>query len=235
MNVNDDYRRRGPAIGRAEDPLLSREKKEIQTLRRAILNEAQAQAQAILADAQAQAAKIREEARQAAAEEAERYVAQVRTESEGLEERAAAAARLEAQRMHLKRREAVLRRVFDTARERLASAPAGDDYPSVAEQLVREGLERLGAVDAATLRADEATDRVLVEGQVLERLEEELGVELHVGPTLEKGIGVVLQTPDAHRRYDNTFESRLARLWPTLRTRAYHILMGDGENGGEAV
>ena len=37
----------------------------------------------------------------------------------------------------------------------------------------------------------------------------------------------MLETPDGHRRYDNTLETRLARMKDDLRTPIYHILMGD--------
>ncbi len=53
------------------------------------------------------------------------------------------------------------------------------------------------------------------------------GVRLRAGEPLARGTGVVLETPDGHRRYDNTLETRLARMQDGLRAPVYHILMGE--------
>ena len=52
-------------------------------------------------------------------------------------------------------------------------------------------------------------------------------VTLTLGDRLETGTGIILATPDGRRRYDNTFETRLARMEDGLRTAVYHILMED--------
>jgi vacuolar-type H+-ATPase subunit E/Vma4 len=67
----------------------------------------------------------------------------------------------------------------------------------------------------------------VLDDAVLVELGKELDVDLELGEPLARGIGIVLETADAHRRYDNTLSARLARMEDTLRGRLYHVLMGD--------
>jgi vacuolar-type H+-ATPase subunit E/Vma4 len=99
------------------------------------------------------------------------------------------------------------------------------DYEQIARRLVCEAVERLGA-DEVIVHADAATRKVLSD-EVLAEMEKELSVRLKAGEPLAQSSGVVIETPDGHRRYDNTFETRLARMHDTLRTPVYHILMGE--------
>ena len=62
---------------------------------------------------------------------------------------------------------------------------------------------------------------------MLEKISEELNVPLKLGAPLKKGTGAVVETPDGHINYDNTLETRLARLQNSLRSPVYHILMGE--------
>jgi vacuolar-type H+-ATPase subunit E/Vma4 len=107
----------------------------------------------------------------------------------------------------------------------LASVAQWPDYEQIAYRLVREAVEHL-VTDEALVRADEETQRLLSD-QVLTDLGQELGVRLHTGDILAQSTGVVLETSDHHRRYDNTLETRLGRMKDSLRTPVYHILMGE--------
>jgi len=206
----------------------------IQALERAIIGDAKEETEQILADAQAKAEDIRRQAEQQADTKREAILQRARQEAETLRSHAAAAAQLEAQTLKLRRREQLLERVFAGARQQLASAPQWPDYKQIARRLVREAVERLGA-DEVLVRADENTRRVLSD-EVLTDLEKSFppvggteggGVRLRVGEPLARGTGIVLETPDGHRRYDNTLETRLARIQNTLRASVYHILMGE--------
>jgi vacuolar-type H+-ATPase subunit E/Vma4 len=90
---------------------------------------------------------------------------------------------------------------------------------------VREAVAHLGT-DEALVRADVETRKVLND-EVLVDLGRELGVRLRAGEPLAQSTGIVLETPDGHRRYDNTLETRITRMWDGLRTPVYHILMGE--------
>jgi len=218
---------------------------DIQALERAIKGDAREEAEQILADAQARAEDIRRQAEAQADAEREAILQRARQEAEALRSHAAAAAQLEAQTLKLKRRELLLELVFADVRRQLASAPQWPDYEQIAHRLVREAVERLGAAEVL-VRADERTRRVLddkaladlgtslppvggTEGGAFPPVGGTEGgpVRLHAGEPLARGTGVVLETPDGHRRYDNTLETRLTRMQEGLRTPVYHILMGE--------
>jgi len=201
------------------------ERSDVEALERAIKGDAREEADQILADAQARAEDIRQQAQAQADTERQTILQRARQEAETLCSHAAAAAQLEAQTLKLKRREQLLERVFVAARQQLASAPGWPDYEQIARRLVHEAVERLGA-DEVLVRADEGTQRVLGD-KMLADLRKELGVDLRIGAPLTRGTGLVLETPDGHRRYDNTLETRLARMQDGLRAPVYHILMGE--------
>jgi len=201
------------------------EQSDIQALERAIKADAREEAEHILDTAQARIDDIRQRAEKQAEAKCEVILQRARQEAEVLRSQAAAAAQLDAQRLRLERRERLLEHVFAEARRQLASVLKWPDYEQIARQLVREGVERLGA-DAVLVRADDETRQVLNDN-VLADLEEELGVGLQAGEPLAHGVGVVLETPDGHRRYDNTLQTRLTRMQDRLRASVYRILMGE--------
>ncbi len=189
------------------------------------MGDAKGETEHILDDARARAEDIRQQAEAQADTKREAILQRARQEAETLRSHAAAAAQLEAQTLKLKRREQLLGRVFADARRQLASAPQWPDYEQITRRLVREAVERLGA-DETLVRADDET-RKMLDDDVLTDLGKELGVHLRAGEPLAQGTGVVLETPDGHRRYDNTLETRLARMQDTLRASVYHTLMGE--------
>ncbi len=210
------------------------EHSDIQALERAILGDAKEESEQILADAQAKAEDVRRQAEEQAKAKREVILQRAQQEAETLRSHAVATAQLEAQTLKLKRRERLLERVFASARQQLASAPGWPDYEQIARHLVREAAKRLGA-EEVLVRVDERTrgvlsDEVLAElGKSLPPVggTEEGGVRLHIGEPLVRGTGIVLETPDGHRRYDNTLGTRLASMQDGLRAPVYHILMGE--------
>jgi V/A-type H+-transporting ATPase subunit E len=204
---------------------MSPARNDIQALVSAIREEVTGEAGQILADARTQAESIRRQAQTQADAEREAILQRARQEAEALREHTAAAAHLEAQTLKLKRREQLLERAFAEARQQLASAPQWPDYEQIAHRLVREAVERLGAAEVVA-RVDEETRRVLSDDALAE-LGEELDVHLRDGEPLTRSGGAVVETLDGHRRYDNTLETRLARMRESLRTPVYHILMGE--------
>jgi len=204
---------------------MSPKQNNIQALESAIMEEAEEEARQILADAQAQVKSVHQQAQ--AQVDAERAAILQRTQDEAraLHEHTVAAAQLEAQTLKLKRREQLLERAFADARSQLASVSQRPDYGQIARRLVREAVERLGA-DEVRVLADEETRQVLSD-KALADLGKELGVRLEAGGPLAQSTGVVVETLDGHRRYDNTLETRLIRMREALRTPVYHMLMGE--------
>ena len=201
------------------------EQEKIQVLESAIMEIAQQEAQAILDEARAKADSLRTQAEAKAAVESEHILAGAKQTVEKLVDQATAKAQLDAQMLKLQRREQALQRVFAKARLQLATIPQRPDYADIVRRFISEAVTYMGD-EAFVIRADAATDRVLDQA-LLDDLAQQLNVQLERGPQLEEGIGVVLTTPDGRRRYDNTLETRLARIQEDVRTPVYHILAGD--------
>jgi vacuolar-type H+-ATPase subunit E/Vma4 len=197
----------------------------LQALSRAVLHEAQAEAEQILADAKVKGDAVRRHAQEQARTEHEEILAQARQDAEHIRSEAIAAAQLQARTLQLERREKLLDSVFETARQRLPAVQQWTDYDKIVRQLIREAAARLGA-DAVRIRADAQTQKLLPD-DVLAGLSEELSVQLQLGATLERRVGVMAETVDGHRQYDNTLQARLSRQQNALRSPVYRLLMGE--------
>ncbi len=197
----------------------------IQALTRTVLNEVHGEAEQILAEAQAKAQAAQERAQEQASAERTEILARASQEAERLRTQAVASAQLQVHTAELERREKLLNSVFDAARQQLSDVPQRADYDQVARELLREALTSLGA-DTARIRADEQTRAILTD-QVLAEISEETGVQVTHGAPLEHGVGLIVQTVDGHREYDNTLEARLRRLQNTLRVPVLRLLKGE--------
>ena len=132
---------------------------------------------------------------------------------------------MKARTLELEQREKLLEQVFGTARQQLDSVQKSTDYEKTAQRLLNEALVRLGAAKVV-VRAD-ATTQKLFSAAVLEKISKELNIQMKLGEPLKQGTGVVVETEDGRRQYDNTLETRLARLQDTLRSPVFHLLMGE--------
>jgi vacuolar-type H+-ATPase subunit E/Vma4 len=197
----------------------------VQALTRTVLNEAHAEAEQIVAEARAKAEAIRQRAQEQASAQRTEILARASQEAQLLHSQAVASAQLQARTDELERREKLLDSVFDAARRQLPGVQQRADYDQIARQLLREALMHLGA-DAARIQADELT-RVHLTDQVLSEISTELGVQVQHGMPLKQGVGLIVQTMDGHRQYDNTLEARLSRLQNTLRAPVLRLLMGE--------
>jgi vacuolar-type H+-ATPase subunit E/Vma4 len=189
------------------------------------MSQAYAEAQETLEEAKSEAESLRQEAETAAKSERAALLQEARAKAETLREEAMAEAQIRAQQVKLSQRQELLDRVFATARRRLHSASDWPDYAQIVRHLAQESVERLGA-EEALIRLDERTHQALGDqlSELLSSLEQETGVNLTLGEALPERTGVAGQTPDGHRRYDNTLETRLARMEENLRAPVYRIL-----------
>jgi len=210
---------RGPGAGNPGD--------DIHALERAVMQDAREEAEQVLANARAEAESIRAQVEAQAETERDRLLKQAERDGKTTREQVIATAQMEAQTLKLKRRARFLERPFAEARQRLESVSQWPDYDQIARRLVREAVESLGA-DHAMVRIDPETRRVLTD-DVLADLSQELGVYLRSGEPLGQGTGVIVETPDGHRRYDNTLAARLDRMQEALRAPVYDILSGEKE------
>ncbi len=197
----------------------------IEALSRAMLSEAKAEAEVIKADAQAKADAIRQQAQAQAAAERSEILDRARQDADRLHGQVIATTQMKARTTELEHREKLLQDVFATALNEIKSVEQWTDYDDTALRLVREAVLQLNA-KTVKIRADEITRKFLTD-QVLEKLAQELKTHLILGDPLDKGTGVVVETVDGHLQYDNTLETRLARLQNALRSPVYRILIGE--------
>ena len=197
----------------------------IKVLSRAVLSEVQGNADQIVEEAKAKAEGIRQRAQDRAKVERDKILEQASVEAERVRSQVIATNQLKARTMLLEQREKLLEEIFDTAEERLASVLRGSDYEKTAQRLLRESVLQLGS-DSAVIRADKETMKTLTKS-VLEKVSKETQMQIRLGDPLEKGLGVIAETEDGHRQYDNTLGTRLKRMQDTLRTSVHRILMGE--------
>jgi vacuolar-type H+-ATPase subunit E/Vma4 len=198
---------------------------DIKALSRAVISDARGDAEQNLAEAKAKAEGIRKRAEEDAAAERTRILQKASQEAGRLRGQAIASAQLKARTTELEQREKLLEQVFGTARQQLSSVQKSTDYEKTALRLLNEALVQLGA-DKVKVRAD-ATTQQLFSPAVLERVSKELNIQVKLGEPLKQGTGVIVETEDGRRQYDNTLETRLARLQGTLRSPVFHLLMGE--------
>ena len=197
----------------------------IEALSRAMLSEAKAEADQIMADAQAKADAIRQRAQEQAAAERAEILDKARQEADRLRGQVIATTQMKARTMELEHREKLLDKVFATSRQQLTSVEQRTDYNVIAQRLVREALTQLKS-EKVKIKLDARTQN-LVSMELLEGISKELKTKVELGKPLEVGTGVVAETADGHLQFDNTLETRLARLQNSLRSPVYQILIGE--------
>jgi V/A-type H+-transporting ATPase subunit E len=196
----------------------------IKGLSQEVLNDARSDAEQILADAKVKAEEIRKQAAEQAAAERAKILEKATVEADRLRSQAVATTQLKARTTELAEREKLLNEVFEKAGQKISAADKNADYEKTANLLLREALIQLGT-EAAVVHADKATQKFIHSSS----LEKELNIKIKLGEPLQEGLGVIVETEDGHRQYDNTLETRLKRMRDSLRSPVYHILMGEAK------
>lgn len=197
----------------------------IQELSRAVMNEAKTNAEKIKAEAIEKAALIQQEAQNKANMEREQKIALAKKEAAGIKKQQVASMKLKAQMLWIDRREKMLDNVFSVARERIVNITQWTNYEDIAVQLVKEAVENLQCTEARIF-ADSKTLSILTEKK-LQTIAKEMNYKLVLGDELKEGTGIVVESMDGHRQFDNTFEARLDHLQDSLRAPVYHVLLGE--------
>lgn len=197
----------------------------IKVLSNAVLRDVRGDADQILADARTKADEIRRRAQEQAEAERTQILEKATVETDQIRGQVVATNQLKARTMQLEQREKLLEEVFNTVKQRLPSVLRGSDYEKIAQRLLREAITQLGG-STVIVRADPETLKSL-STRVLEDISKETGMQIRLGDPLEKGLGVVAETEDKRRQYDNTLETRLRRMQDSLRSSVYRILMGE--------
>jgi vacuolar-type H+-ATPase subunit E/Vma4 len=200
-------------------------KEGLQPLSSAVMTRALAEAEQVLAEASRKAERVLAEPHERARVAREAILGPAEQEARQIRQRTAAEAQLEAQNLTLKRREELLNAVFSAAREGIVAVRQRDEYPAIVRQLTLEALRGLHVKEGRILADAEA--HALLAGGLLKEAAESAGVDLQLGPVLEDRTGVVVETVDGHRLYDNTLEARLERQRDALRASVYRMLTGE--------
>jgi vacuolar-type H+-ATPase subunit E/Vma4 len=199
--------------------------KSMQVLSRAVMKKARADADHVLDEAKFAADGVCRQAEQQAEAAREKVLERARQEAERIRGQTVAVAQMEARRLTLEQREALLDEVLAAARQRLPTVQQWTDYDQIVGYLLREAVVELKA-DECRVCAD-ARARQHLTPELLAEVSAELEAQLQPGQTLEDGLGVVTETLDGCRRYDNTLEARLDRQQEELRFPVYRLLMGE--------
>jgi vacuolar-type H+-ATPase subunit E/Vma4 len=197
----------------------------MKALSRSVLDQARSEAKEIIANAQINADAKRKSAQEQAATERSEALQRALRNAQDIRSQAIAAAKFEAQKLLLERREKLLEEVFNTAQQNLVTLPERKDYDQIIRHLIKEAIKILNA-DTVRIRADSYSQNYLTK-KALDEIQKETNVQIHIGAALDHGTGVIVETMDEHRRYDNTLEARLSRLKSALRSSVYHLLMGE--------
>jgi vacuolar-type H+-ATPase subunit E/Vma4 len=197
----------------------------IEMLSQAVMREAQSEAEEVLSRAKEDARKIMEDAQDQADAERKAILERASQDEERTRRQVVAAAQIKARTMQLKKREELLDKVFGDARQQLSSLQQWSDYDRIALNLLREALANL-QTDSVLIQADKETLQYLTD-EVLEKISKELNVKLQVKGSLDQGTGVIVETEDGRRLFDNTLETRLNRMQDALRAPVYRLLVGE--------
>ncbi|HEX9012813.1 MAG TPA: V-type ATP synthase subunit E family protein, partial [Anaerolineaceae bacterium] len=197
----------------------------METLSQAVMSEARTEADQILVDARVKADAIRQGAQEQVETQRKSILDEAGLEAERTRRQVAATAQIKARAIQLESREKVLTKVFETAQQQLTSVQQWSDYDKTAASLLREAMFHLGA-SRGLVFADEATRQYLT-ADLLDKISKDLNIELVLKEPLASGTGVIVETEDGRRRYDNTLETRLSRMQDALRAPVYHLLMGE--------
>jgi vacuolar-type H+-ATPase subunit E/Vma4 len=204
---------------------MTSEEESIQALTRTVEEQANADAAQILADAKSQAEAVKRRSREEASAQRKQILDRATRESETLRAQATASARMQARTNLLERREEMFGELFAEAQKRLASIQDRPEYGRIVRRLVREALPHLAA-ETVVVRADKRTLSLMTD-EWLETASKENGVRIQLGEELAEGTGVIVETADGHRQFDNTLETRLERMRDRLRAPVYRILTGE--------
>lgn len=192
----------------------------------AVMSEVERDRERTLSHANSEAQNSREQAQNEAAAERNRILQGAEKKAGNLLAEARAKAQLEAQSIKLEKRELLINNVFDQAADRLATLQQIEDYASVVHLLIEDAVVRMEKVDTLVVDADTVT-REFLDQETLTKLGHNWNCRLILGDVLAGGTGVIVRSLDGRLVYDNTFQARLVRLKPSLRSPVFQILRGD--------
>lgn len=207
---------------------------DVSALSSKVLADAGRQSEELKAAARARADLILRQARSLAEEKYQAIVAEAQREAERERNRILSAAQLESKRLLAEKREEFIGRVFAMAYQRLRTSLKPEDRKAALSGMIVEAATILGGGNL-TVQTNAQDSKFMTPGY-LARMESylaETGVncKLHSGSTVSIAGGVVMSQNEGRISLDNSFEARMGRLKPTLRTEVWEILARNANSG----
>lgn len=173
-----------------------------------IFNRAEAEAKNILEKSQGEAEAIRQA-----------RLAKIRAEAQSEATSMLYSARLKAKNAVITEKEKIAEKALAIAEERLGDLRSREDYPSILEGLIEEGLSRIsGRISVHVDPADEAVANTVMQ---------KLGLDYDLHTDIQTVGGAVVSYADGRVRIINTVEERLNRAREKLRMQVSGILFGE--------
>ncbi|MFZ3150901.1 MAG: V-type ATP synthase subunit E [Anaerolineaceae bacterium] len=125
-------------------------------------------------------------------------------------------------------REKLLDLVFDNLEARFPEVIKTEEYQLTLPEWIREAIQKLQSKEVI-LHLDPFSNE-LISDEVLMKLQAESSVKLQRGEALTDRHGVLAESTDGHRVFENTLEARLERQKPFLRPQAARLLFVEEEH-----
>lgn len=208
----------------------------IDALRRAILTDATDTARNEVEQARRSADQARQTAERGAEADRQEILREAKRQAELINRRIASTTEVEAKRQQIGMRERLLREVFDEALEKLK---AEQDPTFRREALVRLVAEAAREIGGGLLQLQVASqDMSLVTPEFLKHVEDSMAqqgirVELTLAeqPVIIVG-GAIVNRDKGRVLVDNSFEARMNRQEPNLRSYVWRLLREEGVDNG---
>jgi V/A-type H+-transporting ATPase subunit E len=198
-------------------------KKGLEAMASEILEDIKNEAEKIIRDAEKEGEDTLRKAREEAKRTSVRLLAEAKEKGEIEKKKMRSLAEMEVRNKFLQVKEELVNTVFDKALARLRQFVEAESYHDYLLKSIQEAVEKLDS-DTLVVYVNFKDKEWLAQGK-LDKLSGKLGVKLVLANKTENCLGgCVVKTPDEKMSYDNTFEKRLQRLKPVLRTRVAKIL-----------
>ena len=189
-----------------------------------ILSDATRKAERAIQKAEEEAREILDKARREAGEISTAAAAGASERSEREKMIILATTGVEAKRLEIDSKEALIGQVFDAARKSIMDQGAAD-YPALVARLIAGAAKIIGG-DTFVIALSNDDSASLNLADLRTRASDRLGrsISLTLGAPAPIRAGVIVHSGDGHLLVDNSLEGRLARMHDALRREAAQIL-----------
>jgi V/A-type H+/Na+-transporting ATPase subunit E len=188
-----------------------------------VLGDVQKEAEALILGAEKEAKKTLRAAKSQADQDYQTFVGQAKVKAEAEQRRIASLTEVEIRNRLLNAKEELVDKAFETAVCKLIDFVETPKYHDYLLRLIEEAAEKVGSKNLI-LQAN-AKDKEWLTQEHLQSLCKKLHIEIKLSEEPEICIGgCKVQSEDGKVTYDNTIDSRLQELKPTLRTEVAKIM-----------